>query len=268
MRNFRQGIPSDFGTGGTGITPDGASVSATPPSALGNPTLPNNNPELVAILWALAGRMAPVAATYAALAAFGAGPAPSNPLDRQDGQVVLVEFDGSLWYWNATSTAAAAPGLVVVPNDAPAAGRWLREGTASGGSALPTPGGSVDLKLAVGFATANGAVLYTVPAGTKLLIRRAYWEVTTPFTGGASSAIGVDSSNASYSTPGDILGGATGDVTAVLGTDGYHGGTIGTKYGSNGVIVLVGGDTVKFNAITSAYTAGAGFVHLDAQVIN
>lgn len=122
-------------------------------------------------------------------------------------------------------------------------------------------GASQWIALPIAFGTANNAVLYTVPTGVRLYVHRAIWEVTTGFTGGTSSAIGLSSSNTGYNTAGDILGGASGDVAATL-VDGITGGTIGAKFGSNGVIVLNAADTVKFNRITSAFTAGAGFAHL------
>lgn len=114
------------------------------------------------------------------------------------------------------------------------------------------------IRVAVGFGTANNAVLYT--AEERILLVKALWEVTAAFTGGASSAIGLSSSNSAYSTAGDLLGGASGDVLAGL-TVGFRG-TVGAKLASEGVVVLAAGDTVKFNRITSAFTAGAGYVHL------
>lgn len=125
------------------------------------------------------------------------------------------------------------------------------------------------LKLAIAFGTADAATLYTIPTGLKVEVERAYWEVTTSFTGGTSSAIGVSSANADYSTKGDILGGASGDVAATLVSTGrvYKGGTVGAKFGTNGMVVLVGGDVVRFDRITSAFTAGAGFVHLTGTLI-
>ena len=123
--------------------------------------------------------------------------------------------------------------------------------------------GAGTLKLAISSATADGEVLFTVPDGHYLRLNRTYWDIQTGFTGGASSAIGLSSSNASYATKGDLLGGASGDVTATLGTAGIKGGTIGAKFGSNGVIVLAPGDTIKFDRITSAFTAGSGYVFVE-----
>lgn len=122
------------------------------------------------------------------------------------------------------------------------------------------------LKLAIGFGTADGAVLYTVPAGHNLRINRAWWNVQTAFTGGSSSAIGIDSSNAAYNTAGDILGGATGDVEADLAA-GQKGGTVGAKMSSNQVVVLVPGNTIRFQRITSAFTAGAGYLMLEVTEV-
>src|SRR3954466_4354256 len=69
--------------------------------------------------------------------------------------------------------------------------------------------GDAILTFPVDFNKADAAVLFTVPsapAGLRLQVTRCFWEVTTPFTGGASSAIGLSSSNASYNTKGDLLG--------------------------------------------------------------
>lgn len=174
--------------------------------------------------------------------------------DCADGMVVVLEDTGSKWQYVAASTSASTANLVVVPGDSPSAGRWLRIDRRFG------------IKLAIAFGTADAAALLTLPAGwpSKLLVDRAFWEVTSSFTGGSSSAIGISSTNASYNTKGDILGGASGDVAATLVSTGvlYKGGTLGAKFGSNGVIALVAGDAVRFDRITSAFTAGAGFAHL------
>lgn len=118
------------------------------------------------------------------------------------------------------------------------------------------------LKLPISYSTADNEVLFTVPDGHHLRVNRAWWNVQTQFSGGSSSAIGASSSNSSYSTAGDIIGGASGDVSATLAT-GQKGGTIGAKFGSNGVVVLAPGDTIKFNRITSAFTAGAGYLMVE-----
>ena len=122
------------------------------------------------------------------------------------------------------------------------------------------------LKLPISYTTTDGEVLFTVPDGHHLRINRAWWNVQTAFTGGSSSAIGIDSSNSAYNTAGDILGGATGDVEASLGA-GQKGGTVGAKMSSNQVVVLAPGDTVRFQRITSAFTAGAGYVMLEVTEV-
>lgn len=130
------------------------------------------------------------------------------------------------------------------------------------------------LKLPIAFGTADAAILFTVPTLTNgaaaLQIDSLYWEITTSFTGGASSAIGVSSSNTNFSTKGDLLGGASGDVAATLVSTGvtYKGGTLGTKFGSNGKIMLIAGDTIRFDRITSAFTAGAGYVHVNLSYVD
>jgi len=130
------------------------------------------------------------------------------------------------------------------------------------------------LKLPIAFGTANSAVLFTVPtlpngcAG--LYIGRAWWEVTTSFTGGASSAIAITTSNTNYNATGALLGGA-GEVAATLVSTGakYKPGTLGASYAAtNGIIVLATADTIVFQRVTSAFTAGAGFVHLDIGFVD
>lgn len=197
--------------------------------------------------------MAASVATMAALTALTA----DHPA-RVHGNIVDVDADGSRWYWHSTSTLTSDGILVQAADDAPSAGRWLR-----------APG-SVDLALPFTYATANNAVLLTLPTGAVLAFRQAYWEVTTGFTGGSSSAIGVNSSNAACNTAGDLLGGASGDVAATLVAGSVVPGTIGAKADALSELhadVLVAADTVKLNRITSAFTAGAGKVHLVGQLL-
>jgi len=177
---------------------------------------------------------------------------------RDDGMIVKVASDRSEWMFSLASSAVdTTQNLVVTPSDA-AGGAWLRVDN------------FVDLKLPFAFNTADATALLTVPAGFNLLLLRAYWEVIASLTGGASSAIGLSSNNAAFATKGDILGGAAGDVAATLVQTGspYKGGTLGAKFGTNGLIVLVPANTLRFDAITSAFTAGNGFVHVAAQIIN
>jgi hypothetical protein len=142
--SMRQNVPSNFADGGIGLIPGGASVPPTTAAQFGQAAIPaiTPSPDLVTILWSILGRVAPVAATYAALAAFGAGPSPSNSQDRQDGQIVLVEQDNSIWRWAASSTLAASP-TVFLAGDAPAAGRWVSVVAGSTGSA----GGTIPVDL-------------------------------------------------------------------------------------------------------------------------
>lgn len=176
--------------------------------------------------------------------------------ERSDGMLVrVVGGGGSSWRWSEASELDADGFLVREADDEPAAGRWLRAD------------GSLDVALAVSSATLNNAVLWTVPAGFELFVPGSAWEVTVSFTGGSSSAIGLSSSNAGLATAGDLLGGASGDVLATLvSTGAKYKGTKGTKVGLPGA-VLVGGDTVLFNRVTSAFTAGSGFGHLFPTVL-
>jgi len=151
------------------------------------------------------------------------------------------------------------PDLQAASNYAPALAAQLK--------ALYDQGDAI-LALPVDFTKADAAVLYTVPTGIRLQLGRAFWEITASWTGGASSAIGLSSSNASYSTKGDLLGGASGDVAAGLTfVAPLFKGTIGAKAASQGVIVLVAGDTIRFDRITSAFTAGTGLAHVPVQLL-
>lgn len=192
----------------------------------------------------------PIAASVATRAALTALPA--GHAARTHGNIVDVDSPAERWMWHSSSALAADDILVDAADDAPTAGRWLR-----------APG-SVDLKLAaIGFGTADAAVVLTMPTGARLIVRRGYWEVGTAFAGGSSSAIGL-SGPSPYNTKGDILGGSSGDVEATL--------TAGTKLGTIGAdnaagIMLAAGDTVKFDRITSVFTSGAGYPHLVAELL-
>lgn len=169
------------------------------------------------------------------------------------GNEVLVDADGSRWSFHATSTLTGDDLLVATPSSSTyaSAGRWLR------------CCGTVDLKLPIGYGTANAAVLLTMPTGARMIVRRCYWEVTTGFTGGSSSAIGL-SGPSPHNTAGDLLGGSGGDVAATL-VAGVALGTIGADTAAG--VLLKAADTVKFDRITSAFTAGAGYAHVVGDLV-
>lgn len=136
-------------------------------------------------------------------------------------------------------------------------------------------GGSATLVLPVTFATADAAILFTMPAlgavptAVRARITDLQWEVTAGWTGGASSAIGCSSSNAAFNAKGSLLGGAAGDVAATLITasPGPFVGTVGTKLASQAAVCLVTGDTIRFDRITSAFTAGTGNVLVGLRLL-
>ena len=177
--------------------------------------------------------------------------------DRVHGQEVVVDADNSRWKFR--SDGALTGDDIVIATPASGTGTWLR---------MP---GTVDLAFPITFATADAAVLWTVPTGCKLKIHELYWLITTTFAGGSSSAIGVSSAKTGFNTKGDLLGGATGDLTATLvSTTGTVPGTIGV--GINSVAKLktaiwLPTDTIRFDRITSVYTAGVGEVHLMGQLL-
>ena len=186
-------------------------------------------------------------ATIAALKALAA----TDPA-HVHGNVVLVDADGSEWTYSVSSTLTGDDIFVVTPTNA--AGRWLRKT------------GYVDLGLTIAFGTADAAILATLPAGARMKVMGGYWEVTTGFTGGTSSAIGISSSNSSgHTTKGDILGDSGGDVAATL-VAGYPSGTIGADVAAG--LMMVAADTLRFDRITSAFTAGAGKAHIVGFLVN
>lgn len=117
------------------------------------------------------------------------------------------------------------------------------------------------------FAQADQSVVFTVPAGYRTQIEDAFWEPLTSLTGGAASAIGLKSSNAGYNTAGDILGGAGGDVaaglTAVAATPLKR--TVGAKIAAG--VILIAGDTIIYNKMVSAFTAGTFNIALRYSLI-
>jgi len=114
---------------------------------------------------------------------------------------------GRPYRWDAASLVNDSAGyLTIRPTDLGTTdpGRWRLESNV------------VELSLAFTYATADAAVLYTVPTGCILQIMSLWWEITADFTGGSSSAIGVSSNKTGFTAKGCLLGGKTGDVLASL----------------------------------------------------
>jgi|688.fasta_scaffold120395_2 hypothetical protein len=177
--------------------------------------------------------------------------------DRDHGATKHVEADNSQWYFHSTSAVTGDDLLVATP--ASGTGRWLR---------MP---GTANIVLPFTFATADAAVMLTVPAGCLLLLRKFYWTIAADMTGGASSAIGVSSSKTGFTTKGDLLGGATGDVAAALTAAlSPANGTIGAKMDTVAELhttLWKAADIIRFDRITSAFTAGSGAVNVVADIL-
>jgi hypothetical protein len=184
-------------------------------------------------------------ATIAALKAIAAA-------NRYEGQTVLVQANGSLWRFSATSTLTTDEAEALAVEPTAGTGCWLRVDK------------TFVAKLPIAYTTADGAAILTVPAGFCLrMIGFPWWEVTTGFTGGTDSAIGVSTNLTGYETKGDILGGATGELTATLGTDGIKLGTIGGELDDIAgmhAMLFPAASEFQFDRIASVYEAGAGFV--------
>ncbi len=175
---------------------------------------------------------------------------------RAEGREALVTADGGHWRFSAASTAAdTTDNFVLTPTAGD--GRWLRTDQ------------TVAMKIAIAFGTADAATLFTVPTGFTLRLQEPFFEITADWTGGSSSAIGISSADAPHSTQGDLLGGAAGTVAAeITAAIKYTGENRGVSFtAAPFMAVLVATDTIRFDRITSAFTAGTGFVHVIANQI-
>jgi hypothetical protein len=109
------GVDDEFGAGGIGLAPDGASGDSSSPQSPPFTVAKNARDLFRALLGAL------WAYGYANATAMTA----SLEVNRQDGQVVVKQDDYSLWIWKETSSAAAGT-YVIRPTDRSAAnGRWV-----------------------------------------------------------------------------------------------------------------------------------------------
>lgn len=215
-------LPKNFLEGGAGLSKGNAC-----PADRGGPSV-----TLRDVLESVSARYATVADVQAL------------PLGDLNGTIAV----GSVLYtWVPTSLANDSSGYWSIrPNaiDALAPGRF--ESTAQ----------TRAMSFATSYQTADATVLFTVPAGFRMAIERVYHRISTGYVD-AAGRVGASSSNAAYATPGDLIGGAAGDAAAAL-TAGVRGGTLGTAYGSNGVVELSAGDTIRWDVIAAGYTAGAG----------
>ena len=189
-----------------------------------------------------------------------------QPQGREE-RVRVASMAGRLFAWHPTSTVTADDQLVIIPDDrnmavdtalsASLAGRWLA-----------VPGQFVNLALPFTYATADAAVLYTMPTGAAFKVEGLFWEVTTGFTGGSSSAIGVSTTKTTptdWSAKGDLLGGSGGNVAATLIAGARIAGTIGTDMDTIAKVrgaIWEATNIFRFDQITSAFTAGVGSVHV------
>lgn len=191
-------------------------------------------------------------ATHAALRAISAA-------TRYDGMLAQTQNDNANWRFVAAGTATdTSENLIVTPTAG--TGVWVRTDAV------------IEMALAFTYQTADAAALLTVPAGCELHLLDLAWYISTTMAGGSSSAIGASSSKTGYSTKGDLLGGATGDVAATLVSTGakYKAGTIGAGFDTlarRDGAYLVAADTIRFDRITSVFTSGVGSVMVRAQVI-
>lgn len=173
--------------------------------------------------------------------------------NRSNGKRVLVDTDGSMWRFSASSTATdTTQNLVVTP--AVGTGRWIRDDE------------SFTLSIPITFATVDAAAIFTVPAGFVLKLAAApYWDVATGFTGGTNSSIGLSSSRTGYSTKGDLI---SATLAAAL-TAGVRPGVIGDKVDSFAemqALFFEAAQTIRHDRIVDAFTAGIANVRVPVLV--
>ncbi len=163
--------------------------------------------------------------------------------NRFEGMFAVLKSNGSTWRFAATSTLTGEDFLVASP--AAGTGKWLRVDKV------------VDLVFPIDETTADATALYTVPTGFVLGVDHAFWHVTDTMTTGSAGAAGLSSSNTGLNVKGDILGGATGDLVATLVSTGvYAKGTIGAKMNGRPGLVIIGGETIRYDLIAGTYTGG------------
>lgn len=236
------GIPERMGEGGAFLSPGQERTAAGVSLSLG------------ATLQGIAQKQAPFVTGIASIKAI-------LTKDRIEGMRAFIIGDGSRWRYKAASTTTADDLAVLQPADTVGiAGRWVRET----GEAL--------FRLPITFATADAAILWTLPAGLILAPSDFWWDgIAVSFTGGTSSAIGLSSSTLSgHTTKGDLLGGSAGDVAAALtSTLGTTPGTVGTNWATlpNRRVFLKAADTLRFDRITSVFTAGTCNVAVRATIL-
>lgn len=195
-------------------------------------------------------RIATPVASISALAAIGIA-------DASDGQLAMDIATGKIWRFSAA--CALTGDNLVVAGSGSGNGRWLL-----------MPGIHV-LSVPFTFATADAAVLWTIPTGVVCRFRGFYWTISTNFSGGSSSAIGVSSTRTGFDTKGDLLGGAGGNVEAELTTTlSPTPGTIGAKHDAltNAEFNAIWKAThvIRFDRITSVFTAGVGAVNMIVEL--
>lgn len=167
---------------------------------------------------------------------------------RFNGMLTIVQSDNSKWVFAASSTATdTTENLVCTP--AAGSGRWLRADA------------TVNLSIPITFATADAAVIFTVPTGYTLKpLAQPYWEVSTAFTGGTSASIGLSSSNRTgNTTKGDFI---SATLLAAL-TAGVRPGTIGATVDTvaeMAALFLEAANTIRHDRIVDAFTAGVANV--------
>lgn len=198
------------------------------------------------------GQASLVTADHTALKAISAA-------NRYDGQIVKTANDNKTWRFIAAGTATdTTEQLICAPSS----------GTGVWACCDPV----TELVLPFTYSTADAAALFTVPAGAEIQVLGFAWNVGTSLTGGSSSSIGASSSKTGYSTKGDFIGGSGGDVAATLVSTGnkYKAGTIGAGFDTNAkrdAAFLVAADTIRFDRIVSAFTAGAGNLIVRTQIL-
>jgi len=177
--------------------------------------------------------------------------------ELRNGLMAIVMDDRSLWVYDTSVDVSADEAEELQIEPTAGSGTWLRVDK------------SFVAKIPISYANTDGEAVWTIPESWALrLTGMPYWEVTTGFTGGSSSAIGISTNITGYTTGGDILGGASGDVAATL-VAGIATGTIGGELDDTAGLhdlLLEEDSELQYDRITSAFTAGADYVCVPVAV--
>ncbi len=122
------------------------------------------------------------------------------------------------------------------------------------------------LKIPWTFSVANNTAMFTMPTGMRAaLINKPFWEITINAGGGG----GAGAHTTTLTTPGTLVGAASGDVAANLTTTNKFWGSRGTGFSGGTAIgpVIDSAEQIIYDVNGAAFTSGAGYLHIGLQLL-